>query len=166
MPGAAHIVDKLPTNFHFIGLIHLALPNAKIVHLKRNAIDTCVSCFSKMFTAPLNHTYDLGELGRYWRAYDGLMAHWRRVLPADAFLDVEYEAITRDPEGQARRIFAFCGLQWEPDVLVFGRKDGVIRTASSYQVRQPLYGTAVERWRHYERHLGPLIRALEVPDDR
>jgi hypothetical protein len=94
------------------------------------------------------------------------MAHWRRVLPADAFLDVEYEKLTRDPEGEARRIFAFCNLPWEPGVLAFERKAGAVRTASSYQVRQPLYGTAVERWRYYERHLGPLMRAVEVPDAR
>lgn len=160
-PGTAHVVDKLPTNFHFLGLIHLALPDAKIVHLRRNALDTCVSCFSKMFAAPLNHTYDLGELGRYWRAYDALMAHWRRVLPADAFLDVEYERLTRDLEGEAQRIFAFCGLSFEAAALAFERKAGAVRTASSYQVRQPLTSASVERWRHYERYLGPLIAALE-----
>jgi tetratricopeptide (TPR) repeat protein len=159
-PDAAHVVDKLPTNFHFLGLIHLALPNAKVLHLKRNALDTCVSCFSKMFAAPLNHTYDLGELGRYWRAYDALMAHWRRVLPEGSFLDVDYERLTRDLEGETRRIFAFCGLDFEPQALAFDRKEGAVRTASSYQVRQPITSASVERWRHYERHLGPLMRAL------
>lgn len=162
-PGAPHVVDKLPTNFHFLGFIYLALPNAKVVHIRRNPLDTCLSCFSKMFTGPQNHTYDLGELGRYWRAYDALMAYWRRVLPEEAFLDVEYEQLTRDIESETRRIFDFCGLPFEAEALSFERKDGTVRTASSYQVRQPLYTTAVERWRHYERHLGPLKEALRDP---
>lgn len=163
-PGAAHVVDKLPTNFHFLGLIHLVLPRAKVVHLKRNALDTCVSCFSKMFTGPQNHTYDLAELGRYWRAYDALMTHWRRVLPEDAFLDVDYERLVGDIEGETRRIFEFCGLPWDASALDFQRKGSAVRTASSYQVRQPLYSSAVERWRNYERHLGPLMQALEFPN--
>jgi hypothetical protein len=154
------VVDKLPTNFHFLGLIHLALPRAKVEHLKRNPLDTCVSCFSKMFTAAQNHTYDLAELGRYWRSYDALMAHWRRVLPDGAFLDVEYERLIANIEVETRRIFDFCSLPWDAGALDFQRKSGAVRTASSYQVRQPLYSSAIERWRNYERHLGPLMDAL------
>src|SRR5262249_37661109 len=154
-PGAERIVDKLPTNFHFLGLIHLALPQAKVVHVRRSALDTCVSCFSKPFTAAMDHTYDLAELGRYLRAYDELMAHWRRVLPADSFLDVEYERLVGDIEGEARRIISFLGLDWSADVLAYQGKSSTVRTASAYQVRQPLYGSAVERWRRYEKYLGP-----------
>src|SRR5262249_28672821 len=95
------VTDKMPANYYFVGLIHLALPNAKIIHSIRNPVDTCVSCFSKLFTAEQNHTYDLGELGRYYKRYERLMTHWRRVLPEQSILDVRYEDVIGDFEGQA-----------------------------------------------------------------
>ena len=110
MDGAERVTDKMPSNYYFAGLIHLALPNAKIIHTVRDPVDTCISCFSKLFTAEQNHTYDLGELGRYYRRYERLMAHWRRVLPAGRMLDVRYEDVVADLETQARRIIAYCGL--------------------------------------------------------
>jgi hypothetical protein len=159
-PGAAHITDKMPQNFFSVGLIHLALPNAKIVHSMRNPVDTCVSCFTKLFTGSQDATYELGELGRYYRAYHELMAHWRRVLPAGSFLDVRYEDVVADTEGQARRLLDFCGLEWDAKVLDFHKTDRPVKTASAAQVRQPIYSSAVARWRHYEKHLGPLLEAL------
>jgi tetratricopeptide (TPR) repeat protein len=156
------VTDKMPSNYYFAGLIHLALPNAKIIHTVRDALDTCVSCFSKLFSAEqMNHTYDLGELGSYYRRYERLMAHWRTVLPASHFLDVSYEAVVADLEGQARRVIAFCGLPWDDRCLLFHKTGRSVRTASAIQVRQPIYNTAIGRWRVYERHLGPLLSALE-----
>jgi hypothetical protein len=159
-PGAERITDKMPSNFYFLGLIHLALPGAKIIHTQRNPVDTCLSCFSKLFAGEQNQTYDLAELGRYYRAYHGLMAHWRSVLPKGAFLDVQYEDVVADTETQARRILDHCGLAWSPAVLDFHRTERPVKTASARQVRQPIYGSSVARWRNYERFLGPLLAEL------
>ena len=159
-PGAPHITDKMPQNFFSVGLIHLTLPNAKIVHTMRNPVDTCVSCFTKLFVGQLDSTYDLGELGRYYRAYHELMAHWRTTLPQGAFLDVRYEDVVGDIETQARRLLEFCGLSWNPKVLEFYKTDRPVKTASAAQVRQPLYSSAVARWRNYEKFLGPLLKEL------
>ena len=159
-PSASHIVDKMPANFRVAGLIHLALPNAVIIHTTRDPSDTCLSCFSKLFAETQNHTYDLAELGRYYRGYRKLMDHWRRVLPADRILDVSYEDVVADLEGQARRIIAHCGLDWDPRCLAFYEIERPVRTASAMQVRQPIYTSAIGRWRLYERFLGPLRAEL------
>ncbi len=160
-PGAIRITDKLPQNFIFAGLIHVALPNAAIIHITRDPIDTCLSCFSIMFTAKQDFTYDLAELGRYYRHYQSLMAHWHRVLPPGRILDVRYEDVVADLEGQARRIVAHCGLDWDPRCLAFHKTERVVRTASATQVRQPIYKDAVERWRQYEEFLAPLMAELK-----
>jgi tetratricopeptide (TPR) repeat protein len=160
-PGARRVTDKMPSNFFFAGLIHLALPNAPIIHTVRDPVDTCVSCFSKLFTAEQNHTYDLAELGRYHRRYQRLMAHWHRVLPAGRILDVRYEDVVADLEGAARRIIAHCGLDWDARCLDFHRTERPVRTASATQVRQPIYTSAVGRARVYGRYLGPLLAELE-----
>jgi tetratricopeptide (TPR) repeat protein len=159
-PAAARIVDKMPSNFRFAGLIHLALPGARIIHTQRDPLDTCFSCYSKLFTAGQPFAYELGELGRYYRAYEALMAHWRHVLPAGALLEVDYEAVVADLEGQARRIVAYCGLEWDDACLAFHQRRGVVRTASASQVRQPIYRTSVGRWRHYRDLLRPMLEAL------
>jgi tetratricopeptide (TPR) repeat protein len=159
-PDARRITDKAPVNFFSIGLIHLMLPNAKIVHVNRNPVDTCLSCFSKLFTFGQEHTYDLSELGRYYVDYARLMAHWRKVLPAGAFLDVQYEDIVANQEAQARRIIEYCGLEWNDTCLDFHQNKRAVRTASMAQVRQPIYKSSVERWRPYEKFLGPLFDAL------
>jgi hypothetical protein len=159
--GAQRVTDKMPSNYYFVGLIHLALPNAKIIHSMRDPVDTCVSCFSKLFSAEQNHTYDLAELGSYYRRYDRLMGHWRRVLPAGSFLDVRYEEVVDDLENQARRIIAHCGLPWDDRCLAFHKTERPIRTASATQVRKPIYRNAVGRWRVYEDQLGPLLNALK-----
>jgi tetratricopeptide (TPR) repeat protein len=159
-PKAKHITDKMPSNYYFAGLIHLALPHATIIHTVRDPVDTCISCFSKLFTAEQNHTYDLAELGRYHLRYRKLMEHWRRVLPEGRILDVRYEDVVDDLEGQAKRIIAHCGLPWDEKCLSFHATDRPVRTASASQVRQPIYKSAVGRWRVYEEYLGPLLAAL------
>jgi len=158
-PAAKRIVDKMPTNFHFLGLIHLALPNATIIHAVRDPLDTCVSCF----TASFKHqpqTYDLAELGRNFRHYQQLMAHWRRALPPGRMLEVRYEELVGDPEGVARRLIAHCGLAWDARCLEFHRTERPVFTASAAQVRRPIYKSSIARWRKYEKFIGPLLDAL------
>jgi tetratricopeptide (TPR) repeat protein len=162
-PSTSHITDKMPSNFFFAGLIHLALPNAVIIHTIRDPIDTSVSCFSKLFTAEQNHTYDLAELGRYYLRYERLMEHWREVLPPGRMLDVGYEDVVADLEGNARRIIAHCGLGWDERCLSFHQASRPVRTASATQVRRPIYNSAIGRWRVYERYLDPLLRELNAP---
>ncbi|HEY2034584.1 MAG TPA: sulfotransferase [Rhizomicrobium sp.] len=158
--GIKHVVDKFPGNFQHIGLIHLALPNAKIIHVRRDPIDTCFSCYSKLFLNGLNYTYDLGELGRYYRMYDALMAHWRSVLPEGAMLEVQYETLVGDFENEVRCIVDYSGLAWNERFLSFHRNERAVRTHSRSQVRQPLFTTSIGRWRRYEAHLKPLLDAL------
>jgi tetratricopeptide (TPR) repeat protein len=161
-PDAARITDKMPGNFAFAGLIHLALPNAIIIHAVRDPVDTCVSCFSKLFTAEQGHTYDLGELGRYYRRYQALMAHWHAILPPGRILDVRYEDVVADLEGEARRIVAHCGLEWDARCLVFHETERPVRTASATQVRRPIYDSAVGRWRAHRAFLHPLLVELGI----
>jgi hypothetical protein len=156
------VTDKMPSNYYFTGLIHLALPNAKIIHTIRNPVDTCISCFSKLFSAEQNHTYDLGELGRYYKRYEVLMAHWRRVLPAGSFLEVRYEDVVADVERETRRILAYCDLPWDDRCLSFYKTNRPVRTASATQVRRPIYKSAIGRWRVYEGQIEPLLTALGV----
>lgn len=159
-PTARRITDKLPANFRFAGLIHLALPEARIIHVRRDPADTCVSCFATLFTAGQPFAYDLGELGRYYRAYEALVAHWRAVLPESAMLEIRYEDIVVDLEREARRIIAFCGLDWNPACLAFHATERPVRTASAAEVRQPIYQSSIGRWRSYGKELGPLFAAL------
>jgi tetratricopeptide (TPR) repeat protein len=160
-PGAARITDKTPLNFGFAGLIHLALPHARIVHTRRDPVDTCLSCFSTLFATGQPFTYDLGELGRYYRAYDVLMRHWRDVLPEGVMIEVQYEDVVDDLEGQARRLVAHCGLDWDEACLDFHRTERTVRTASAVQVRQPIYRGSVARRRPANDLLRPLLDGLE-----
>jgi hypothetical protein len=160
-PGAARITDKMPSNFRLAGLIRLILPNARIISCRRDPIDTGLSCYARKFSRGQTFTYDLKELGTYYRAYNGLMAHWREILPADRLLEVAYEDVVDDLEGQSRRLVAFCGLPWDDACLAFHQTPRTVRTASVNQVRQPIYRSAVARWKAYEPHLGPLIEALK-----
>jgi hypothetical protein len=158
--GAARITNKTPGNFVLAGLIHLALPNARLIHISREPADTCLSCFSSLFVGNLPYAYDLGELGRYYRAYEALMAHWREALPRGVMLDVRYEELVADLEGQARRIVGHCGLEWDARCLDFHQNRRQVRTASAAQVREPIYKSSVGRWRRYEPFLGPLLAEL------
>ena len=145
-PGAARITDKMPLNFIHAGFIHLILPNAKIIHVQRDPVDTCLSCFSKLFAGEQPFTYDLAELGRFYRAYQRLMAHWRSVLPENVLLEVNYEAMV--------------GLPWDPVCLEFYKTSRPVHTASMVQVRQPIYRSSVGRWRPDPALLRPLTDAL------
>jgi hypothetical protein len=162
MASAQRITDKMPLNFLFIGLIHLALPNARIIHTRRDPVDTCLSCFSTLFTGEHRVAYELGELGRYYRAYERLMAHWRGVLPMGVMLEVTYEDLVADFDREARRIVAHCGLEWEDACFDFHLTRRPVRTASAAQVRQPIYKSSVGRWRPYKHLLRPLLEALAV----
>jgi tetratricopeptide (TPR) repeat protein len=154
------IVDKLSGNFLRIGLIRLILPNARIIHSMRHPVDTCVSCYSKLFTSGLYFSYDLAELGRYYRSYSELMAHWRSVLPPGAMLEVSYEDIVEDLEGQARRLTDYCGLPWDDRCISFHTTRRPVKTASAVQVRKPLFRSSLQRWRGYESGLAPLLAEL------
>ncbi|HEY1944259.1 MAG TPA: sulfotransferase [Roseiarcus sp.] len=156
------IVNKTTENFRFAGLISLALPNARIVHVRRNPLDTCVSCFSNLFLNDLPYSYDLAELGCYYRAYEALMNFWRSVLPHSMMIEVQYEDVVADLEGQARRIVAHCGLPWDARCLDFHNHQRSVRTASVAQVRRPLYTSSVGRWRRYDAFLEPLVAALDM----
>ena len=159
-PTARRMTDKMPGNFMVVGLIHLMLPNARIVHVNRNPVDTCLSCFTRLFHHGQEQTYDLTELGRYYRQYHRLMDHWRNILPPESFLDLRYEELVADTETQSRRLLDFCGLEWDDACLAFHTTGRKVRTASITQVRQPIYTTSVERWRRYGNTLAPLLEAL------
>jgi hypothetical protein len=160
VPVADRFTDKLPGNYMYAGLIRLALPRARVIHVRRNAIDTCVSCFSVNFSSSQTFAYDLVELGRYYRAYEKLMDHWRRVLPPSSMLEVQYEDVVNDIEGQAHRIIAYCGLEWDQTCLAFHKLERAVLTASAAQVREPIYRSSIGRWREYGEQLRPLLDAL------
>lgn len=157
---AIRITDKMPHNYIAIGLIHALFPNAKIIHVKRNPIDTCLSCYTKLFTHGQLYSYDLIELAQYYQCYERIMNHWRHLLPADAWLDIEYEDMVNNVEAEAKRLIEFCGLSWDPACLAFYQSKRQVRTASFVQVREPVYTSSVERWRRYEQELAPLINIL------
>jgi Tfp pilus assembly protein PilF len=158
-PDAHRIVDKMPGNFLLAGLIHLALPNATIIHAVRDPVDTCVSCYSLLFNDQ-KYSYDLSELGRYYRHYQSLMAHWHSVLPPGRILDVRYEELIGDLEGVARRVVAQCGLPWDERCLDFHRTSRMVNTPSATQVRKPIYRSSIGRWRRYKALLSPLLAEL------
>ncbi|TLZ35550.1 MAG: tetratricopeptide repeat protein [Gammaproteobacteria bacterium] len=158
--GAARVVDKLPSNFRNLGLIHAALPKARIIHLDRDPLDTCVSIYFQGFTAGHPYAAAFGDLAHYYREYLRLMAHWRATLPPETLLEVRYESLVEEPEAWSRRMLAHVGLPWDPRCLEFHRNERPVLTASRWQVRQPIGRSSVGRWRRYERYLGPLRAAL------
>ena len=160
--GRAHVVDKMPGNFLYAGMIPLILPGARIVHVRRDPVDTCLSCYTKLFAGQQPFAYDLAELGAFYRHYERLMAHWRALLPRDVFIETQYEAVVDDLESEARRLIGWLGLPWNDACLNFHRNRRVVRTASVNQVRQPIYSTSKGRWRTHARYLGPLLEALGV----
>jgi tetratricopeptide (TPR) repeat protein len=160
--GYRRIIDKALLNFMYLGLIHLALPNAKFIHARRNPVDTCLSCFSKLFD-DVPFSFELGELGRYYRAYERLMAHWHAVLPDTVLLEVHYENLVDDFENQVRRMLAHCGLDWDPACLAFYQTERPVATSSLIQIRQPIYRSSVQRWRPAPRLLAPLLEGLAQP---
>ncbi len=157
--GLPFFTDKMPNNFSAIGLIHLMLPNAKIIDARRHPLDSCFGTFKQLFAHGQTFSYDLFELGEFYREYRRMMRHWHRVLPG-LVLEVRYEDIVADQEMQTRRLLDYCGLPWEESCLRYYETERAVRTASSEQVRQPIYATSVNRWRNVREQLAPLIDVL------
>ncbi|MGH8033633.1 MAG: tetratricopeptide repeat-containing sulfotransferase family protein [Lysobacterales bacterium] len=153
------LVDKTPLNFLYLGLIHLALPEARIIHLRRNPVDSCYAMYKTLFRMGYPFSYSLQDVGRYYMAYHRLMAHWRAAMPG-AVLDVDYERLVTDQENESRRILDWCGLEWEDACMEFHRSDSPAATASAAQVRQAMYSTSVGNWRHYQQQLAPFVAKL------
>jgi len=156
----AFFVDKNPNNFTFIGALKLALPNAKIINARRHPLDSCYGSYKQLFASGQSFSYDLVELGEYYLQYQNLMEYWHQVLP-NFILDVHYENVVNDLETEVERILDFCGLPFEEHCLRFHETERAVKTASSEQVRQPLYSSSVNLWRNYENNLGDLIEILK-----
>ena len=159
--GRRYFIDKMPNNFRHLGLIHLMLPNAKIIDARREPMACCFSNFKQLFASGQEFTYGLEDIGRYYRAYVDLMAHWDRVLPAGRVLRIQHEELVDHFESHVQRILEYCGLEFEPSCLEFWKTERSVRTASSEQVRRPIYKEGVDQWRNFEPWLGPLRAALE-----
>jgi len=161
-----YVTDKMPSNFFHIGAIGILFPDAKIVHCRRNAMDTALSCFRNHFVSErLGFTCDLRDLGRYYRQYLDLMAHWGRIETADIY-DIRYESVVADPEREVRNLLEFCGLPFEPGCLEFHENKRPVKTASAIQVRQPIYRSSVHGWKHYEREIQPFRQTLNQRSGR
>ena len=158
--GAPYFTDKMPNNFPYIGFLHLILPNAKVIDARRHPLDSCFGTFKQLFAKGQPFSYDLFELGQYYKSYIRLMEHWDQVLPGKV-LRVQYEDNVADQEHQARRMIEYCGLKWEDQVLRFYETERAVKTASSEQVRQPIYNKSVNSWKRYETELAELILILE-----
>jgi hypothetical protein len=153
------ITDKMPGNFKFLGLIAAMLPNAKIIHCRRDPIDNCISCYTQLFTNGHEWTFDLAALGRQYRRYHKLMEHWRQVLPG-RFLEVRYEELVADTSAGARKILEWCDLDWNEQVLKFYETERNVKTASLSQVRQPIYTSSMGRWKKWQPYIQPLLTEI------
>ena len=159
-PAAARLVDKTPLNFLYLGLIHLAIPGARVIHLRRHPADSCYAMYKTLFRMGYPFTYSLQDVGRYYIAYHRLMAHWRELIPT-AFLDVDYEQLVTNQETETRRILNYLELDWEDNCLEFHKHKGAAATASAAQVRQPIYSSSVGRWKCYQQQLTPFVSKLQ-----
>ena len=160
---AAQFIDKMPLNFFYAGLIHKALPNARIISLRRGAMDSCLSNFRQLLSVKesfYNYTFDLEDTAFFYRQFDSLMTHWREVLPPDRFMEIRYEDIVNEQENQTLRLLKFCGLEFEEACMRFHENAAPVSTASSVQVRQPLYSGSIGRWKNYGDRLDGLKSAL------
>jgi tetratricopeptide (TPR) repeat protein len=156
----ARFIDKMPLNYLYVGLIHLALPNAKIINLRRNPMDTCYAVYKQLFVDAYPFSYDLDELGQYYVAYDNLMKHWNSVLPG-VMHTVNYEDLVSNVEAESKRLVEYCGLEWQPECLTFYKSEEATTTASAAQVRKPVYQSSIGRWRDYEEQLQPVAKILQ-----
>jgi len=161
-PGALRVVDKMPGNFLRLGLIHAALPNARIVHMRRNPMDTCLSIYFQDFAAAHSYANDLEDLACTYSEYWRLMKHWQSTLPRQVLLDVSYEGLVTDQEGWSRKMLEFIGLPWDSRCLDFQQTDRTVITASKWQVRQKISNSSVARWRNYEKFIAPLLSLTEL----
>ena len=157
---AARVVDKMPNNFLRLGLIAMLFPRARVIHCRRDPRDVCLSCHFQNFQKAHTYTHDLANLGRYYRQYERLMDHWRTAIP-NPILELDYETLVTDQEAATRRMVEFCGLGWDDRCLAHHEGDQPILTASIWQARQPVNRSSLARWRRYEKHLAPLLEALE-----
>ncbi|MDC9720984.1 MAG: sulfotransferase [Gammaproteobacteria bacterium] len=164
--GKAHITDKMPHNFLNIGMISKLLPNAKIIHCKRHPVANCLSIYKAYFGAKNSHpyAYNLKELAHYHNLYEDLMDHWRAVLPG-RFYEVSYEELTSNQEEQSRKLIEYCGLEWQDACLDFYKTDRKVKTASAFQVRQPMHNQSVDLWKRYGDALQPLLDDLYIPPE-
>jgi len=161
--GTLRTTDKMPFNFKYLGLIALLFPRCRIIECRRNALDTCLSNYFEAYLEGNEFSYDLNDLGFYYRQYERLMSHWKKVLNIE-ILDLPYEEFIDDPERYSKRLIAFCGLDWTDKCLEYYKTKRSVLTASAWQVRQPVYKTSRQRWRNYEKHLGPLKESLGWSD--
>ncbi|MDO8861600.1 sulfotransferase [Haliea sp. E1-2-M8] len=158
---APYLVDKTPLNLLYLGIIAAALPGARILHLRRHPVASCHALFKTLFRMACPFSYDLDDLARYYLAYHRLLTHWRQLLGADAWLDIDYESLVAAPEAGIRQVLDACGLPWEPDCLAFHANSAPVATASAAQVREPVHTRSVDLWRHYSAGLSPLIKQLQ-----
>lgn len=155
------LTDKMPFNMMMIGLIKIALPNAKIIHCVRDARDTCLSIYKQNFTTGnYRFAYNLRTVAQFHKEYELLMKHWHEVMPG-AIYDLNYEALTHDPETEIRKLLAACDLDWQEACLAFDRSGGVVKTASAYQARQPMYTSSVRLWQKYGDFIQPMLDELD-----
>lgn len=159
---AMRVVDKCTFNSDHLGLIHSVFPNARIIYLRRDPVDTCLSCYFQRFATPASFTVDLADLAHYYREHHRLMQHWRTTLPAGALLEVPYAELVADQESWSRRVIEFIGLEWDPRCLEYYATQRPVLTASNWQVRQPLYSSSVGRWRKYKKFIRPLLDLREL----
>ena len=158
---ASRVVDKMPGNFLYLGLLRAALPGARIIHLRRNPIDTCLSIYFQNFSAVHSYANDLEDLAHYYGEYVRLMEHWRRILPPGAMLEVTYEELVDDPQTWSRRMLEFSGLPWDASCLEFHRSVRPVSTFSKWQARQKIHSASIQRWRHYEPFVQPLRHLVD-----
>jgi hypothetical protein len=154
---APRIVDKAPVNSDHLGVIHSVFPNARMIYMQRDPVDTCLSCYFQQFSIALNYTMDLSDLAHYYQEHQRLIAHWCAVLSPGTILQVPYAGLVADQEGWTRKILDFLDLEWDERCLDFHKTKRPVVTASYWQVRQKMYKDSVERWRNYEKFISPLL---------
>jgi hypothetical protein len=157
---ALRVVDKMPANFMNLGSIHAAFPNARIIHMRRHPIDTCLSIYFQYFSSTHPYANDLENLAHYYGEYVRITDHWRAMLPPTTLLEVPYESLVEDQEGWSRRMVEFIGLPWDPRCLDFHQTQRAVITTSKWQVRQKIHTASAGRWRNYQPFVGPLLRLV------
>ncbi|MEE8428711.1 MAG: sulfotransferase, partial [Gammaproteobacteria bacterium] len=157
---AVRVIDKMPGNFMHLGLIELLFPDARVIHCQRDSLDTCLSCYFQDFSRSHPYSYQLSNLGVFYKGYRRVMRHWKGLLTIP-MMEVQYEDLVANQESVSRQLVDFCGLEWHEGCLQFHNTERFVGTASYDQVRQPMYNRSVGRWKNYEHHLGPLREALE-----